>query len=203
MEGSNEKEQHVRTLMNDMPVHQPGWQPTFVIVYEIICRKGSDDSMADLQQYIDIMVDSLEKKKLALSQILDANLKQEQAFKENGDIDSFDAMVKEKGRLITRLESLDYGFERVYERVRDELIAGRSQYVDSIGYMQRLIKEITDLSVSIQTSEQRNKSLVDGYFAYARNRIRTAKKSVRAANDYYKTMSNSGVNESVLMDRKK
>lgn len=149
------------------------------------------------------MIDSLEKKKDALIQILDANGRQEQAFRDKGDIDSFDAMVREKSILITRLESLDYGFDRVYERIRDELIAEKDKYTDSIATMQRLIKEITDISVKIQTSEQRNKSLVDGYFNYARGRIRSAKKSVRAANDYYKTMNNAGVGGSVLMDKKK
>lgn len=159
--------------------------------------------MADLRQYLDIMTDSLEKKKQALSDILSANMQQEQAFRDHGDLDSFDAMVREKARLITRLESLDYGFERVYERVREDLTSQREDYKEDILNLQRLIKDITELSISVQTSEQRNKGLVDSYFSYARSRIRNAKKSVRVASDYYKTMSHNAVNESVLMDKKK
>lgn len=159
--------------------------------------------MADTRQYIDIMTDSLEKKRDTLLEILDANKKQEQAFKDNCDIDTFDLMVKEKGRLIGRLESLDYGFERVYDRIRDDLAGVKEAFAPQIRHMQELIRDITELSVKVQTSEQRNKSLVDNYFAFARSKIRNAKKGVRAASDYYKTMSNAGVNNSVLMDKKK
>ena len=91
----------------------------------------------------------------------------------------------------------------MYDRIKEELQESKETYRTQIIRMQELISEITDLSVQIQTSEQRNKNLVDNYFSYARGKIRQAKKSVRAANDYYKSMSRTNYTDSYLMDRKK
>ena len=68
--------------------------------------------------------------------------------------------------------------------------------------MQKLISEITDLSVRIQASEERNKKLVETYFSYTRGKIRESKKSVRVASDYYKSMSGTNYTDARLMDRK-
>ena len=164
---------------------------------------GERMEMAEIRQYVDILLESLERKKGILGMLLKENGKQEEAIKQNSDMDVFNQTVETKSRFIAELELLDSGFEKVYDRVREELLESKESFKEEIARMQLLISEITDLSVSIQTSEQRNKQLVENYFSYTKNRIRQSKKSVRAANDYYRNMRQTNFVDSHLLDQKK
>ncbi len=159
--------------------------------------------MAEIRQYVDILLESLERKKTILQMIQKENGKQEEAIKKNSDLAAFDHIVESKSRFIAELELLDSGFEKIYDRIREELPQAKDGLRNEIARMQQLISEITDLNVRIQASEQRNKQLVEQYFSYARGKIRQAKKSVRAANDYYKSMSQTNFVDPQLLDQKK
>lgn len=159
--------------------------------------------MAETGQYIAILTESLEKKKVILQKLLRENEKQETAVKQENDMEAFDKTVKAKSRLIRELNGLDDGFEKVYDRIREEFLRDKDIYREEIAVMQRLISEITDLSVAMQASEARNKKLVEQYFSYTRGKIRQSKKSVRAASDYYKSMNRMNYVGSQFMDRKK
>lgn len=159
--------------------------------------------MAEIRQYVEILQESLEKKKKVLQTILEENTKQEEVLKKDGGMEEFDNIVKTKGRLLRELKRLDKGFEKVYDRVKETLPEEKESYKDEIACMQRLISEITDLSVRIQTSEQRNKQLVENYFSHTKGKIRQAKMSVRVASNYYKSMSGANYVGVHLMDRKK
>lgn len=158
--------------------------------------------MAEIKQYVEILLESLKKKKSVLQNILEQNIRQEEIIRNHCDIDEFDKTVKMKRRYIRELEGLDSGFEKVYERIKSELSGVKENYRDEISRMQKLISEITDLSVRIQASEERNKKLVETYFSYTRGKIRESKKSVRVASDYYKSMSGTNYTDARLMDRK-
>lgn len=157
----------------------------------------------EIKQYIRILIESLEKKKRILQAIQEENKKQETAIRQNSDIEEFDAIVTYKEKLIDELQILDHGFENVYDRIREELVANKALYQTQIAAMQKLIGELTELSVNIQTAEQRNKQLVEGYFTYARGKIRQAKKSVKAASEYYKSMNRTNYMDAALLDQKK
>ncbi len=117
-------------------------------------------------------------------------------------MDKFDGYVAEKGELIDRLTELDNGFESLYEKVSQELSGGREKYAAQIKRLQALVTQVTDLSVAIQAQEARNKKLIEDYFRTARAGIRANRKTAKAAYDYYKNMSSSGVNQSRYMDSK-
>ena len=157
----------------------------------------------EIRQYVKILIESLEKKKRILQALQEENKKQEEAIKKNSDIAEFDAIVAYKEKLIEGIQVLDNGFENVYQRVREELISQKSVYREEIARMQTLISEIMDLSVSVQATEQRNKQLVENYFSYARGKIKQAKKSVRVASEYYKSMNRLNYGDSSLLDKKK
>lgn len=159
--------------------------------------------MAETGQYMVILTESLEKKKAILQKLLQENEKQAAAVKQNNDMEAFDKTVKVKSRLIRELNGLDDGFEKVYDRIREEFLRDKDAYREEIAVMQRLISEVTDLSVAIQASEARNQKLVEQYFAYTRGKIRQAKKSVRAASDYYKSMNHMKDAGVRLIDKKK
>ena len=77
--------------------------------------------MAEIKQYVEILLESLKKKKSMLQNILEQNIRQEEVIRNNCDMDEFDRTVKLKRRYIWELESLDSGFEKVYARIKEEL----------------------------------------------------------------------------------
>lgn len=157
----------------------------------------------EVRKYVRILIESLEKKKRILQALQEENRKQETAIKQNSDLEEFDRIVAYKGQLIDEMQILDGGFEKVYDRIREEMILHKALYQEEIAAMQTLIGEIMELSVSLQAAEQRNKQLVEGYFSYARGKLRQAKKSVRAASEYYKSMNPTNYGDTALLDKKK
>ena len=76
------------------------------------------------EDYLQIMIESLEKKIDVLDRVLELDKRQiaialEQPF----DLEKYDKTMDEKGVLIDELNRLDDGFTSTYERVRDEVQA--------------------------------------------------------------------------------
>jgi len=69
--------------------------------------------------------------------------------------------------------------------------------------MQELISQLTDKSVSIQTSEERNKAAVEQYFSRERRGLAKKRMSVKVANDYYKSMNKLHGMDSQLLNQTK
>lgn len=160
--------------------------------------------MQEAKDYVQILVDSLNKKVLILEEILRQNILQaEAAGKETFDMEAFEDTVDKKDELINNLTALDNGFEAVYNRVRDELMKNRSSYADQIRTMQQMVQRIADKSVEVQASEARNKNLVETALRNARKQFGQGMTSVRAASDYYKNMSRVNYIDPQLMDTKK
>lgn len=156
-----------------------------------------------MENQLTILSESLDKKLQVLNDIQEYNRKQEQSFREGTvHFDDFDEAIEEKGRLIERLSRLDEGFEAVYGRLAEELKGNREKYKEQIRELQDKIRQVTELGVSIQAQEQRNKKLVEQYFARERSNIRQGRKNSRAAYDYYKSMSGQSVQASRFMDSK-
>ena len=151
-----------------------------------------------------ILAESLDKKIAVLQEIQAYNEEQEKCFT-NGtiELDDFDAAVEKKGQLIEKLQRLDAGFETMYSRLSEELKGNREKYADRIKVLKQKVTEVTELSVSVQAQERRNKKLVEEYFARARAGIRSNRKSSKAAYDYYKNMNHSEFVPPQFMDSKK
>lgn len=153
---------------------------------------------------LEVLSESLDMKIQVLKEIEEYNKKQTEAFsKDEPDMDSFDEAIEEKGILIEKLEKLDEGFEIMYEKVSVLLSKDRARYADKIRELQGKISIITDLSVSIQAQEARNKSLIENYFLKAKRGIKNGRVGSKAAFDYYKNMSGMNVVESQFLDSKK
>lgn len=162
--------------------------------------------MEDSRQYLQIMIDSLRNKIEVLNAIAEQNKKQTELLKvEPFDWDAFDVCVDHKTRLIDRLDLLDDGFESMYNHIKDSLESkeSKSLYRDEIVKLKELIASITDLSVSIQASESRNKQSLENVIKQQRGQIKSQRTSSRAAMDYYKAMSQTGVIAAQFYDNKK
>ena len=155
--------------------------------------------------YIQIMIESLEKKAAKLDEIIEKNNDQAELLKEEGfSVDLFDRNVEEKAVLIQQLEMLDIGFDRMYERVKEELASetGKVTYKNEIKKMQALISQLTEKSVSIQAQESRNKQMVETIFKSEREKIRAVKLGSKAAIDYYKNMNHTNFVPPQFVDQK-
>ena len=164
----------------------------------------------DLKQenYIDIMVESLQKKSKVLDGLIEKCDGQEKviADHEYGDINwnQFNVLIADKEVLITRLNELDDGFEALYDRVGDEIKNNKEKYAGQIRTIQDLIKEVTDKGVTIRAKEERNRANLERVLKPVKKEIKTSKKSMNVVNRYYSTMSGAGLNTSSgWLDKKK
>ena len=157
-----------------------------------------------MENSLRILSDSLDKKMDVIRRIQNYNREQEKAFTEGrADLEAFDRAIEEKDALIEELMKLDDGFETLFERISGEIKEKKQAYAPQIAILQKKISEITELSVSIQAQEARNKKLVEDYFSRERTNIGRNRRSSKAAYDYYKSMSQTNVVPPQFMDDKK
>ena len=152
---------------------------------------------------LEVLSESLSLKIKVLQDIASYNKKQTEAFsKDDVDMESFDEAIEEKGQLIERLEELDNGFEILYEKIAELLKQNKNQYAAQIREIQEKITVITEMSMSIQAEEARNKKLIEEYFAKERNSIKSSRVGSKAAYDYYKNMNGVNVSAHSILDSK-
>ncbi|WP_022770335.1 MULTISPECIES: hypothetical protein [unclassified Butyrivibrio] len=153
---------------------------------------------------LDMLEESLQKKVEILTRIEEQNTKQADILSDSGKVDeaAFDATVDAKSKLIDEINSLDDGFQSLFDRVKEEIGEHKEQYADQIKRMQKLIQEITGKSASIEASEHRNKRLAEKYFSTARENMNQSRNSSSAAFNYYQTMNNFKNIPPQFMDKK-
>ena len=111
-----------------------------------------------MESQLTILSESLDRKLEVLQKIQEYNKRQEEVFSaEKVDIRQFDAAVEEKQHLIDEVVRLDDGFEILYEKLAKELEGNRQRYAAQIKEMQAKVAKVTELSVSVQAQEARNK----------------------------------------------
>lgn len=142
--------------------------------------------------YVNMMVDSLKRKQQILSFLYECTKEQEQLLKdEEMDADSFQHLVDAKGERIQEINSIDDGFDTLFNLVKQELQENREYYRGEILQMQKLIAEISELGVQIQALELQNCEHFKTYVARHRRMIREFHESNKTASAYYQNMANS------------
>lgn len=156
-----------------------------------------------MENQLDILSESLDRKAEALRRIQEYNKKQEQCFlSEEVSFEAFDEAIKEKEQLIDEIARLDQGFELLYAGLSRELQGNREKYARRIKELQEKVTLVSELSVSVQVQEKRNKKLVEEYFSKERSQLAQNRKSSKAAFDYYKNMSSSNYVPAQMYDKK-
>ena len=143
-----------------------------------------------MKNQLEILAESLDKKIQVLHEIQNYNLRQEECF-QNGqaDLNTFDQAVEEKERLIQKLNQLEEGFDTLYQGLAAQLKEDRNRYTEEIRILQEKIREVTELSMSVQAQESRNKKLIEDFFAKQRAGLNQSRKNSKAMYDYYKNVS--------------
>lgn len=156
-----------------------------------------------IENYLQVLEQSMHKKMDILSRIQEINLKQEQVLKDESSAEDFSATIDEKEKLIGELLKLDDGFEALYRHIEEQLTVGKEQYKRQIAKLQQLIVDVTEKSMAIQAQEGRNYKLAQNYFTVSRKNLQKNRTTSKAALDYYKSMSNSQIVQPQFMDKKK
>ncbi len=167
------------------------------------------EGMESTDNYLQIMIDSLSKKRELLDRLIDKNKAQYECVKgkeyEEVNWAAFNVLVTEKETAIDRINEIDDAFDEIYLKIRDEVTANKDKYRPYVVKLQELIRELTDKGVTIQTGEERNRQIIDNIFSKTRQEIKKQRTGLNAASTYYKTMSNSVVRaaENSILDEKK
>lgn len=154
--------------------------------------------------YLNIMIQSLQKKVKILDDISEKNKEQRQFLgQEELDVDAFEQNVLEKSGLIDQINLLDDGFEELYGRIKDVLEREKQEHKEEILQMKQLITEVTERSVTIQSEEARNRRLLETKFSQERKRVRNLRSSSEVTKQYYQNMTKLSFVDAQFMDKKK
>ena len=156
------------------------------------------------ETYVDIMLQSLNKKLQVLDSIIEQNIKQKEILEDpKAEVEEFDRCVEEKSKLIEQMQQLDSGFEKLFDRVKEELDRHKEDYADAIATMQSCIRRITDKSMEIQAQEARNHDLMVHKFAFVKETAKNVRTNSKIASQYYKNMMKLNLVDPQFMDNKK
>lgn len=156
------------------------------------------------QNYLQLLIQSLEKKITVLDHIVQLNEQQKNLLlQEEVDLDEWNGIIEEKAKSIDQIYFLDEGFEEVYNRVKDMLISRREEFQSEIRTLQGLIGKITDRSVQVQTGEQQNKELAQLQFGRIKKKMRTVRQTSQAVQSYSNSMKKLNFVDAQFLDKKK
>ncbi len=157
-----------------------------------------------MDTYLDMLQDSLKKKLDILNRIMRYQKEESDMLKQGSmDMEAFDRSINEKVVLAESIDSLDDGFEQVYDRIREEMIAHKERYAVQIRAMQDMIAEISEKNVLIQAEENRIKLEVDNFARRESAALRQKRNGGKAALSYYNNMKKLNYMDSQFMDKKK
>ncbi len=159
----------------------------------------------DNKEYIKMLEDSLLKKVELLKQLQGLNQEQRDILEDYETTpEELDDNIDKKSQVIDRLDKMDEGFQSIYDKIKDDLVANKEVYSDEIKHMQELITQITDLSADVQAKELQNKDIATARFTHIRSQIRETKHGQKAVASYYASMmNNTGYEGSQFWDQKK
>lgn len=157
-----------------------------------------------MDTYLDMLQDSLKKKLEILNGIMRYQSEEAEMLKgESMDMEAFDKSISDKVALAEKIDSLDDGFEQVYDRIRKEMIEHKEKYAVQIRAMQDMIAEISEKNVLIQAEENRIKLEVDNFAKRESAALRQRRDNGKAARSYYNSMKKLNYVDSQFMDKKK
>lgn len=157
-----------------------------------------------MNNYLQILEDSLKKKLAILEQIEEKSQEQALMLRDSDvSLQQIDENMDAKARLIEELEPLDNGFEGLYEKIREELLPQKEQYREEIQRLQKLIAQVTEKSASIQALEARNKAEIESVFSREKKKLQSSRNALSVASNYYQNMNKVKNVEPQFLDRKK
>lgn len=157
-----------------------------------------------MKNEINILIDSLTKKKSILTEILEESQRQlEMVSLDSFNLEDFDVLVDRKSDLLEKNNLNDEGFDSIFQRIRNELVAQKVQYATEIALMQELIRANLDLGSDIHNIEQQIKNGLDAALRENKSRLTKEKLGGKAVMDYYKQANQMDYVSPAFLDQKK
>ena len=157
-----------------------------------------------MDTYLDMLQDSLKKKLDILNRIMRYQKEESDMLQsESMQMEAFDKSIHEKVVLAESIDSLDDGFEQVYDRIREEMIRNKERYAGSIRAMQNMIAEISEKNILIQAEENRLRLEVDNFATRESALLRQKRDNGKASRSYFNNMKKLNYVGSQFMDKKK
>ena len=154
--------------------------------------------------YINILVQSQNKKVEILNELIELTKDQAALLEDPGfNQDDFTNIIQSKEKYIIRLNHLDSGFQKIYNKVEDELQTNKNRYQKEIEDLKESITKITELSVKLQLEEKNNMTKLESYFLLKRKEIKDFKISKSTADSYQSNIKSQNTMPSYLFDTKK
>lgn len=153
---------------------------------------------------LQILIESLEKKCAVLETILSDSKEQEVLTKaEEFDVERFDLLAEHKDELLKCMDDLDLGFDSLFSKVKDELLANTKSYTTEIKKMQDLITTTVDFGAQISVTEMRTKDELSNSINRQRQILSKRRVSSKSVMDYYKTSNQLNNLQPFFLDQKK
>ena len=157
----------------------------------------------EINNYLELMKESLVKKEKTLIAIFELTKTQEKFLNaEEFDGEAFDDLMSKKSILIEEINKLDEGFDLTYKRVADKIKAEPKVFKDKIEKLQMLIRNLVDKGVEIETTERRNQVKFDMKVSKGKDRIRNYNLNSNAVTKYYNNMSGNIASDTYFVDKK-
>ena len=154
------------------------------------------------ENYLQILSESLDRKIIILDELARLTEAQKEiAEAETFDDTAFEDNINRKAALVEEIEKLDEGFQTLYDNVKGQIENRREHYRGQIAVLQDKIKQVLDVSASLQVAEASNKRLIESRFASMKKEIYQVRKSRDMAASYYRTMNNITA-DPYFMDKK-
>lgn len=154
------------------------------------------------ENYLQILSESLDRKIIILDELARLTEAQKEiAEAETFDDTAFEDNINRKAALVEEIEKLDEGFQTLYDNVKGQIENRRERYRGQIAMLQDKIKQVLDVSASLQVAEASNKRLIESRFASMKKEIYQVRKSRDMAASYYRTMNNITA-DPYFMDKK-
>lgn len=155
------------------------------------------------KEYIQIMIESLEKK-LSILQKIDALNKEQMSILKQDEVvlEDWERNTAQKTDCIEQINELDEGFQNLYDHLREELHGNLQEYAEEIRKMQELISVVTDLGVTIRVQEKRNKELAQKAFSQLKGRVKSMRQTSQVAKLYDTNMKKLNYFDAQFWDHK-
>lgn len=159
--------------------------------------------MSQSPNYISVLKETLEKKLDTLQSILELTKQQEEISKREVYPEvEMEQILNIKEVQIARLNSLDEGFQAIYDRVKTQVKEHPDTYKNEIRELQEQIRLCTQTGNEIMVLEQRNKAKFVELFSKSKMQYSTSKTKASVAQNYVKTMTNSKMANPYFVDKK-
>lgn len=162
----------------------------------------------ETEKYLNIMVESLEKKQKYLDILLEKTVFQNKCVagldSETANWTQFEVLMIEKDSAIESIDELDTAFDQMFARVKPELDSNKGAYKEEILKLQECISRLTDTGVKISSVEERNRQEVERIMTAAKAGIGKARKNIKVSSGYITSMYGSAMQpDSTKIDSKK